>query len=320
MEFVQKSIDLASAVAPAQWCQAFFVFSAAFILSLQALPQDVRSALMDYGARRPQDAEQPKDKPEPSGQNFSGLRSFLKNLTNYGQVPHSWFLHFYIVSVFSSAFWAWQYIQRGSLMRSIASLQNQAGKPSMELEQVFMAWLFMTLQGLRRLYESLYVSKPGSSPMWFVHWALALVYYTTMGVGVWIEGSGAILASWDSANQQPLRVPRKVPLALALYVVACLKQNQCHRHLARLKKYTLPSEGWFEYLICPHYTAECLLYFAIAWVAAPPGQLLNKTVLCGVLFVAMNLGSTAHGTKKWYVNKFGADKVAGKWIMIPLVY
>ncbi|KAF4945288.1 hypothetical protein FSARC_14461 [Fusarium sarcochroum] len=318
-ELLYKSIDLASALTPAQWCQGFFALSTTVVLVVQALPQDVRSALMDYGARRPNDGKPGQKKEEGKGQIFGGLRSFLKNLAEYGQVPHSWFLHFYIISVFSSGFWAWQYLTRGPVLRKIATWQDQAGGPSMTLEQVYMAWLFMALQGLRRLYESFYVFKQGSSPMWFIHWALGIVYYTTIGLAVWVEGSSAILASWNSPNQ-PLRIPRRVPSALALYIVAYLKQNQCHRHLASLKKYTLPSEGWFKYLVCPHYTAECLVYVAIAWVAAPPGQLFNKTVVSAIIFVAVNLGATAKGTKAWYANKFGADKVADRWIMIPPVF
>lgn len=115
-------------------------------------------------------------------------------------------------------------------------------------------------------------------------------------------------------------MPRRVPLALALYVGACLKQNQCHRYLASLKKYTLPSVGWFNQIICPHYTCECLLYVAMARIAAPPDQTFNATVRAGLLFVVVNLGATAYGTKKWYQDKFGADKVSGRWIMLPWLY
>jgi 3-oxo-5-alpha-steroid 4-dehydrogenase 3 len=90
--------------------------------------------------------------------------------------------------------------------------------------------------------------------------------------------------------------------------------------LASLKKYTLPSEGWFRYIICPHYTSECLVYLAIAWIAAPHGQIFNRSILGALMFVAVNLGATAKGTKAWYEQKFGADKVAGQWLMIPPVY
>ncbi|KAF7543533.1 hypothetical protein G7Z17_g10657 [Cylindrodendrum hubeiense] len=186
MESSNELIQLALSLTPAQWCQTFFLLATSVIIVIQALPSQVRSAVMNYGARRPQDAER---KPEKSAGGLGALWGLLTKLTDIGQVPHSWFLHFYIVSVSCSAFWAWQYFQRGSLMREMAKLQDRAGGPSMELGQVYAAWLLMALQGSRRLYESLYVSKPGSSPMWVIHWALGLVYYTTMAVSVWVEGS-----------------------------------------------------------------------------------------------------------------------------------
>ncbi|KAH7162429.1 hypothetical protein B0J13DRAFT_10287 [Dactylonectria estremocensis] len=319
MDSLDAMVQLALGLTPAQWCRTFFLLSSGAVVVIQALPGHVRGAVMNYGARRPQDSERRPVEPAGPAGPLGGLWGLVTSLANLGQVPHAWFLHFYVLSVSCSAFWAWQYLQRGSLMNEMAKLQDRAGTPSMELGQVYAAWLMMALQGSRRLYESLYVSKRGSSPMWIVHWALGLVYYTSMGISVWVEGSSAILQSWESPYQGSL-LTRKMPLALALYSVACLKQNECHRHLASLKKYTLPNEGWFRFLICPHYTCECILYLAIAWVAAPPGQLFNKTVLLGLLFVAVNLGSTAAGTKKWCVQKFGAEKVAGRWIMIPFVF
>ncbi|KPM37297.1 hypothetical protein AK830_g9267 [Neonectria ditissima] len=312
MDSVNALIQSASALSPAQWCQTFFLVATGLVVAIQALPKDVRSAVMDYGARRPQEGGQKAENP-------GSVWGLLTKLTDVGQVPHSWFLHFYVVSLSASVFWAWQFLQRGSLMTEMARMQDRAVEPSMELVQVHLAWLLMALQGSRRLYESLIVSKTGTSPMWVVHWALGLVYYSTMSVSVWIEGSSTILESWASPNQGP-RYVRKMSSAMALYFFACLKQNECHRYLASLKKYTLPTEGWFRFLICPHYTCECLIYLVIAWGSAPPGQLFNKTILCGLLFVAVNLGATGFGTKKWYVEKFGADKVAGRFIMIPFVF
>ncbi|KAF7547988.1 hypothetical protein G7046_g8831 [Stylonectria norvegica] len=306
-------------MAPAQWCQAFFLVATGTVAVIQALPQDIRGELMDYGARRPQEGSGDDERSKQT-ESRSSLKALTAKLTSYGQVPHSWFLHFYVVSVAASAFWAWQYLQRGPVMREVARLQANAGGPSMELGQVFVVWTLMALQGSRRLYESLYVSKPGSSPMWVVHWALGLLYYTTMSISVWIEGSSAILQSWESPKPPQLSMPLKTSAAVALYMAACASQNGCHRYLASLKKYTLPNEGWFRYMVCPHYTFECLLYVAIAWAAAPQGKLLNSSVLCGLLFVAVNLGATARGTKRWYAQKFGAEAVAGRWIMIPFVF
>jgi 3-oxo-5-alpha-steroid 4-dehydrogenase 3 len=202
-ELLHQSVDLMSTLTPAQWCQTFFALSTVIILGIQVLPQDVRSALMDYGARRPKDAKHGKEREENRQKAFVPLRSFMRNLTEYGQVPHSWFLHFYIVSVTLSGFWMWQYLTKGHVLRSIVTWQDRDGGPSMSLEQVFVAWLLMALQGSRRLYESLFVFKPGSSPMWFIHWALGLSYYIAMSLAVWVEGSSTF-STYHTWLQQKL--------------------------------------------------------------------------------------------------------------------
>lgn len=107
---------------------------------------------------------------------------------------------------------------------------------------------------------------------------------------------------------------------MAVYFWAWSKQHSCHVQLASLKKYTLPSEGLFQFLICPHYTCECLIYLSIAFIAAPAGSFFNGPILCGFVFVLANLGATARGTRKWYGEKFGEDKIASRWTMIPFVF
>ena len=104
------------------------------------------------------------------------------------------------------------------------------------------------------------------------------------------------------------------------YLFAATNQYQCHKHLAGLVKYSLPTKGAFRILVCPHYFFECLLYLSMAVAGAPKGALCNTTLLCGLLFVANNLGVTAGTTRKWYEAKFGADAVKKRWNIIPLVY
>ena len=97
-------------------------------------------------------------------------------------------------------------------------------------------------------------------------------------------------------------------------------QYDCHTYLSSLPKYTLPVHPIFQLIICPHYSSECLLYLAMTFLAAPRGKIVNQTVLNVLLFVLVNLGVSAGMTKEWYVQKFGADKVAERWKMIPFVY
>jgi len=105
-----------------------------------------------------------------------------------------------------------------------------------------------------------------------------------------------------------------------LFLLASGVQHDCHAYLASLKKYTLPEHPAFMQVLCPHYLAECLIYLALSIIAAPPGQVFNRTVLCAMVFVAVNLGVTADGTKQWYEQKFGKEKVATRWRMIPFLF
>ena len=112
----------------------------------------------------------------------------------------------------------------------------------------------------------------------------------------------------------------KTVIAMPLFLLASSVQHECHKHLASLKKYTLPENRFFQFVICPHYTSECFIYVAIAIAAAPKGQIMNRTVLAGLGFVVSNLGVTADSTRKWYVEKFGEEKLKGRWRMVPYIY
>jgi 3-oxo-5-alpha-steroid 4-dehydrogenase 3 len=109
-------------------------------------------------------------------------------------------------------------------------------------------------------------------------------------------------------------------VALPVFLLGWINQYRCHKHLAGLKKYSLPSAGMFRHYICPHYTCECLIYLSMAVATGPGGAWCNRTLLCALTFVAVNLGVTASGTRKWYAELFGIGPVAHKWNMIPFVF
>lgn len=109
-------------------------------------------------------------------------------------------------------------------------------------------------------------------------------------------------------------------MGVPLFVAASASQYQCHKHLASLVKYSLPDTGLFRYLISPHYSSELALYFALSIIAAPEGLFVNRTLVWSELFVLVSLGVTAARTKQWYSDKFGAERVARKWVIIPLVF
>jgi 3-oxo-5-alpha-steroid 4-dehydrogenase 3 len=73
-------------------------------------------------------------------------------------------------------------------------------------------------------------------------------------------------------------------------------------------------------VVCPHYTAECVIFASLAVAAAPAGHLVNATLMTTLAFTVINLGATAESSKAWYARKFGEDSVKDKWRMIPGVF
>ncbi|KAL8402021.1 hypothetical protein RB596_008684 [Gaeumannomyces avenae] len=309
-------------LSPAQWCQSFFTLAAAGILAVTVLPPRLGRLLLGYG---PRSSGANGDAPSTGS---GWLEALVSTLTAWGQVPHWWFGSFYATFLACSAFWAHQYAVSGSAIRLLASSQRPdlpegklASRISPHVAQgVFAAWALMALQGVRRFYEQVFVVKKSASTMWVIHWMLGMAFYMVMSIAVWIEGAALILDPQPVSALSTQLPSIKVALGSLMFVLVSAAQYRCHRHLASLKKYSLPTQGLFQYLVCPHYTCECLLYLSLAAVAAPEGQISNRTIVSAFLFVVVNLGATAHGTRKWYVDKFGASSMGSRWIMIPLVY
>lgn len=120
-----------------------------------------------------------------------------------------------------------------------------------------------------------------------------------------------------------------------IFILASALQHDCHAHLASLKDlrtngvdeqqkseshYRLPKHPAWGLSLTPHYLAECLIYLSISIVAAPCGEWLNWTLCCGLIFVTVNLGITAHGAKSWYEQKFGKGLLKDRARMIPFIY
>ncbi|KAI4723692.1 hypothetical protein E4T48_00262 [Aureobasidium sp. EXF-10727] len=278
--------------------------------SLQALlahcVPSLRTRFLAYGSR--QDGRQPK---KLTANPLDALATF--------QVPHSWFASFYAVSTLCSFIWFSQILLDQSLWRSLAALTDI--NKSMTLDQIIVTWILMLLQGVRRLYECLEFTKPSNARMWIGHWALGVWFYASMSVAVWVEGAPILRKESFDFSHLTIEPPSlRTFVGCLVFILASGVQHDCHAYLASLKKYSVPQHPVFSRLVCPHYFVECLIYFAMSIVAAPAGAMLNWTIVCALVFVAVNLGVTADGTRDWYVQKFGPDSMSGKWRMLPFVF
>ncbi|KAK8049294.1 3-oxo-5-alpha-steroid 4-dehydrogenase [Apiospora phragmitis] len=201
-------------VSPAQLCQAFFVLAATGVLAVAATPESARRLMLEYGPRQQaklpaaaaaaaaaaeaDDATSKKaaaaatslNSPSSSSSHFTKLVAWF---TSVGKVPHSWFKHFYILSVCSSLFWAAQYMSDGAIITFMARTQAKSLRSSMTTNQAMLTWLLMLMQGCRRLFECFAILRPSTSKMWIVHWVLGMAYYSCINVSVWIEASASLL-------------------------------------------------------------------------------------------------------------------------------
>lgn len=79
--------------------------------------------------------------------------------------------------------------------------------------------------------------------------------------------------------------------------------------------YFVPKGGLFDYISCPHYLSELIIYAAYTLVAgATQGSLLV------LAFVALTMGSQAAKTHEWYRANFTSRQLGDRKAFIPFVW
>lgn len=88
------------------------------------------------------------------------------------------------------------------------------------------------------------------------------------------------------------------------------RQYQVHKYLASLNSYQVPDHPIFlqTNLVCPHYGFEVNIYATLAILTAKDVRVFNLTMVCAAVFVVINLGVTADGTKKWLIKRFPKER------------
>ena len=114
-------------------------------------------------------------------------------------------------------------------------------------------------------------------------------------------------------------------VGLSLFAWASLHQYRCHKILANLRaernnfdhSYYLPKGDWFEYVSCPHYLAEVLIYVALLIFFVATDWRTNWWLV--VVFTTSTLLLSARQVSLWYKLKF--EDYPTQWkIILPGVY
>lgn len=160
-------------------CRLFFTTGAIVAIGGTLVPS-FQQKIMIYGSRKRNISNAARPPPKNV---IEQMFEFISSV----QVPHSYFTHYYVVSVISSLFWGYQIAQHGRAVQLLASL-SKYGNTSMTVNQVVLAWAMMLFQGSRRLYESITLRTPSQSRMWIGLLIIGELHYLCSGVSVWIDG------------------------------------------------------------------------------------------------------------------------------------
>lgn len=209
-------------------------------------------------------------------------------------VPKYYFKHFYVVFSIS--------------MLLIVSFprKNSHHSPAKHNNYTIITYILLA-QALRRLYESIYVLKPSQfSRMNIAHYALGLVFYSLTSINCYLSltiSRGLHFSVLDT-------------FLVAVYMITAYDQFQNHKHLALLKKYSMPTRGLFLMVACAHYLDEIVIYFIVAALALKnEPNLVDVNFGLAALFVAVNLCISSRESHEYY-KRLGTEYKA-KWSIIP---
>ena len=287
----------------------FYLGSAAVILVVRAIPP-LRDRFLDYGARN-----------DVLRASTARPSSRVVRLLDYAatlQVSHAYFVSFYAISAILCILWLLDICLDGPARAALSGLgKSESPAEPQDWWRPVLSLDFLLLHSIRRLYESLYISVPNpKSKMWVGHFAIGLAFFLVLPL--------AIMASYSRMSIPPVRLSL-APLQLGVVLVttnsflaASLWQYKYHAYLASLRKYTLPQKHGASLIVAPHYTADCLIFLCLAILNARNG-VIDLNLLCVLVFVVINLGVTADGTKNWMLSKFRdqQDDIQSRWRMLP---
>lgn len=184
--------------------------------------------------------------------------------------------------------------------------------------------ILMLVQSTRRLYESYFVSVySSSSKINLIHYAFGHLFYVLAALSTICP----ILYS-QTASQNTLvaildnLVTKKRAALFVLFVYASHYQHKCHKILANLRKdkwgrviteqHYVPTGGLFEYVTCPHFLIEIILYLLIVVIQDFNVFYWNLIFLLVLSTQTLN-AITEH---KWYKKSY-KDYPKGRTAIVP---
>lgn len=239
----------------------------------------------------------------------------------YGEaflVPKRLFLHFYVVGILSTIVY-YMYI---------TSLDD-------ETKQSGVAVSLLLIHLARRCRECLFVHEwRPSSKMHIAGFLLGVGHYILLPL-VFVDSKRVCNTNKSDKSTSSSKTDWMIA---AIGILTCLaaqyQQYRHHVYLAELRhvtyngvieitEYKIPSKGWFQYVSCPHYLAEILIYISFVIVLSSNSTVrIQSNYKCSslVLWVATNLSVSAIKSHDVYVLHYPEYASFKRKAIIPFLF
>ncbi|GIY32509.1 polyprenol reductase [Caerostris extrusa] len=248
------------------------------------------------------------------------------------EIPKRWFSHFYVFAVLYFTI-----ITGGVLCKYFAGLSSHCFVYLLNLcsssnrlvtvkpESVVILSILLFLQVCRRCYECFFVSVYSDSKMNVMHYIVGFTFYFGVGLSLIHDAPGFERVHDYTANYisgQWLSFSHF--LGVVLFFFAFHLQFESHKILASLRTtgnkvtstgHHLPASGFFEYVSCPHYFAEILIYVSGCIILS--GKSYTWWLVC--LWTVCNQLLTGIMCHKWYKKTFKNYPVQRKAVIPFLI-
>lgn len=146
---------------------------------------------------------------------------------------------------------------------------------------------------IRRLVETCIWPYSPASKMHLLHAIVGLSFYPILIISFALSSDGPDLKGSSSV------------LLILFFLGASIWQLVTHRALYHLRSQHFGHSSLvrhsrlFRHILCPHYTAEIILYLCLAGMSS-----LHPLLLLACLFVSANLAISATNTRAWHMHNF----------------
>ena len=204
-------------------------------------------------------------------------------------VPKRWFVFFYVVGI-------------------IGCLARSSQQPFLLNGARSLTWVMFTLQCGRRFIECLHTHY-GDSTMHGSAFLLGFLHYYLIPIEIMAIPDESVSSSW-------------MIVVLMMFLAASVGQNICHCILDAMKRdqgnsktYKVPKGFLFEYVCCPHYLCEVIVYLCL-WLL----NLTNMAMFLIFIWVLSNHIVVADFQLEFYRRRV-AKSVPTNWKrLVPFVW